>query len=59
MRIEPMELRDGDVLVVSTPEPLTKEHATAIQEIVEAKFPGHTAVVLSGGFALQVLRPAA
>lgn len=59
MRIEPVEIRGGDVLVVYCPHALSEESVKIIQDMMAEKFPEHKVVVLSAGLTLSVLRFAA
>lgn len=58
VRVEVHELRPGDRLVLRVPGVVTQETADRLRAQIEARFPGHVAVVLGDGMTLDVVRPA-
>jgi G3E family GTPase len=51
-----LELKPGDVLVITHPDYLTADQAKQLQEEVKAALPDHEAIVLTGGLEMGAVR---
>lgn len=56
--LQRLELKDGDILVLTTPLHLPPESVRRLRASVEALIPGHKVVVLGDGLKLGVLEAA-
>ena len=50
------ELKPGDTLVLKCREHMSDDTAKRLRNVLEEKFPGTKALVLSGGLELEVMR---
>jgi len=53
-----LQLKPGDVLLITHPQHLTAERGASIREQVNEFFPGVRVLVLSGGVGVSAVRPA-
>lgn len=58
-RIQVVDLRPGDLIIVSTDMFLNKEQRVHLQEHLKKKFPENEVVIVEGGMNLTVARPGA
>lgn len=56
-RIQALELRPGDYVVISFPGPITDEQADWVARHAARGFDGHRVLVLSEGAEVAVVRP--
>ncbi len=50
-------LKPGDVVVIHSPRPLSKDVHDRLKAKVEEEFPGHKAMILCDGLKLGILSP--
>ncbi len=56
-RIQALELRPGDVLVVTLPADATYEHFKLVEQILERKLPGQQVFVVTNEVDVAAYRP--
>jgi hypothetical protein len=58
LKIQHLDLKEGDVLVVSAKQPLPERVSEFLRARLSAVAPGHRIMVLDGGLQLSVLTAA-
>lgn len=53
--VQRLSLKDGDTLVISSPDHLSGEDCAAIREILSSRFPKNEVIVLAAGLKIGVV----